>query len=113
MHPALELAASTLVLAILGLAGCKRDGVDPERKAAAEQAYRSLCARCHGEDGRGGAPVAGVAPRNFRDAAFQRTRSDDELAHVIKEGKGVMPAFKAVYDDRQIADLVQLIRGFK
>jgi cytochrome c oxidase subunit 2 len=106
-------AALIGMVAGAGVGSCRRDSIDAAALTDAQQTYAALCARCHGADGRGGVPVAGVEPRNFRDAAFQRSRTDAELARVIKQGKGAMPAFGAIYDEPRIAALVQLIRNFR
>ena len=73
-----------------------------------------VCARCHGPDGSGASltPALAAAARNFRDAAFQKERSDEDLARVIREGKGGMPPFANVYTPEQVTALVAVIRGF-
>jgi mono/diheme cytochrome c family protein len=52
------------------------------------------------------------APRNFCDAAFQTSRTDEELKKVIRGGKGPMPPFGALFDDQQLTLLVAYVRGF-
>ena len=69
------------------LGACRKREIDPVRRAEAQQAYGAVCSRCHGADGSSGIPVAGVAPPNFRDVAFQRSRTDAEIAQVIEDGK--------------------------
>ncbi len=92
--------------------GCSR----PEKSSASgRELYASVCARCHGSEGTGGLPVAdgGPAPRNFRDHAFQASRTDDELKLTIRNGKGTaMPPFGAAFDDAQLASIVAQIRSF-
>lgn len=109
------LKGGLVVVLALGLtAGCKRKQVDQDSHAEAQQLFDSICAKCHGRDGRGGVPAAEgqPAPRNFRDAAFQTEHSDAQLAQVIKQGKGPMPPFGALFDDAQTALLVSYIRSF-
>jgi mono/diheme cytochrome c family protein len=79
-----------------------------------EQIFAEVCSRCHGPDGSGGhAPVGGRAPRNFRDAEFQRTYSDASIAAAVRNGKAPgMPAFGAAFSDEQLAGLVKRIRSF-
>lgn len=82
--------------------------------------YEAVCARCHGLDGRGEPSLgAGVAPRpDFTDAAWQALRTDDELRRVVLEGGAAtgksrdMPAWKGFFDDGELAELLELIRGF-
>lgn len=97
----------------LGL-GCQRKALEGDSHAEAKHLYDSICARCHGSDGRGGVPAAEgqPAPRNFRDATFQAGNTDAQLAQAIKQGKGPMPPFGALFDDTQTALLVGYIRSF-
>lgn len=63
------------------------------------------CVACHGVDGR---PTTPDAP-DLTDTAWQRQRTDEELAKSIANGKGTMPAFKGTPDD--IAALVAYVRS--
>jgi mono/diheme cytochrome c family protein len=107
-----------LLGAISGLvavqAGCKRQTSEADPLGEAKSLYLSLCAKCHGSDGRGGVPAAeGLpAPSNFTDRSFQTSRTDDQLKQAIKQGKGPMPPFGALLDDTQTANLVLYVRSF-
>jgi len=94
-----------------GAAGCKRQAAPGDTRAEAAQLFDSVCATCHGRDGRGGVPSAeGLpAPRNFCDAAFQASRSDAELKEAIRAGKGPMPPFKGQLTDQQIMDVAAYV----
>ena len=104
----------SLLFVLPALAGCKRKDVEGSTRAEAKHLFDSVCARCHGADGRGGVPAAEgqPAPRNFRDPAFHAARSDADLKKVIREGRGAMPPFGALFDDTQTALLVDYIRSF-
>ena len=55
----------------------------------AAQVFATRCATCHGADGRGDGPgAAGLdpKPRNYHDAAWQASVSDEHLAEIIVEG---------------------------
>lgn len=109
------LGYGACLLSLLLLSGgCQRRQAAADPLADAKRSFDSLCAKCHGRDGRGGVPAAeGLpAPRNLRDVTFQESRSDEELKHVIKHGKGPMPPFGVMLDDAQMASLVQYIRSF-
>lgn len=108
---------SLLFLGILLLGvgvGCKRGSAETEPLAEAKHHYDSVCAKCHGRDGKGGVPSAEgqPAPRDFRDPAFHASRSDGDLTQAIRKGKGPMPPFGAMFDDAQTANLVLYIRSF-
>jgi mono/diheme cytochrome c family protein len=61
--------------------------------------YKTYCAPCHGESGRGDGPGAGVMkppPRDHTDRAYMSKLSDEDLAKVIQmggaiRGKPLMP----------------------
>jgi mono/diheme cytochrome c family protein len=94
--------------------GCKRKQIAGSTRAEAKHLFDSICAKCHGADGRGGVPSAEgqPAPRNFCDPAFHAAHSDADLKKVIREGKGPMPPFAALFDETQTALLVDYIRSF-
>ena len=108
------LASSLLAGLVVTASGCKRKQVEGDTHAEAKQLFRSICARCHGADGRGGVPTAEgqPAPRDFGDPNFHSSRTDAELKKAIREGKGPMPPFAALLDDTQTTLLVAYVRGF-
>ncbi|HEY1535532.1 MAG TPA: cytochrome c [Polyangiaceae bacterium] len=99
--------------AALWVVACHRSEGDPAQENA-EQTFVSVCAKCHGSDGKGGVPAAEGAnpPRNFCDASFQASRSDEDLKQVIRKGKGGMPAFGNLFSDAELLALVHKIRCF-
>ncbi len=99
--------------AVLGT-GCKKAEAEQSAQAEAKHLYDSVCARCHGSDGRGGVPSAEgqPAPRNFADPAFHESRTDADLRKAIRDGKGPMPPFSALFDETQTSLLVSYVRGF-
>lgn len=103
-----------LVVAAVTMVGCKRRAAAGDTHAEAKQLFDSTCGKCHGSDGRGGVPAAEgqPPPRNFCDAAFQASRTDADLKKVIRDGKGPMPPFGALFDDTQLTLLVAYVRGF-
>lgn len=111
-------AAAVLTTTLLGGAaagtGCQRKALEGDTAAEGKHLFESVCAKCHGSDGKGGVPMAeGVpAPRNFRDPAFQASRSDADLRTVIRNGKGAMPPFGALFDEMQTSLLVAHVRSF-
>ncbi|HWZ90174.1 MAG TPA: cytochrome c, partial [Polyangiaceae bacterium] len=69
-----------LALAICcALTACRHSTPDEATSQSGERIFTTVCARCHGLDGKGG-PASGSAnaPRNFSDAAFQASRTDAE-----------------------------------
>lgn len=109
----LGLGAALTFLASYALVACQHADSDLESTRNAEQIFNTVCARCHGADGKGGvASGDAYAPRNFCDAAFQASCSDDDLKHTIRMGKGAMPAFGNLFSDTDLRALVRKLRTF-
>lgn len=66
--------------------------------------YDQDCASCHGADGKG-------TPRGDTLVSDHvKNHSDGELADVIIDGDGSMPAYGTDYSDQDIADVLAHIR---
>ncbi|MGB6684890.1 MAG: cytochrome c [Candidatus Acidiferrum sp.] len=87
----------------------------PPAKAQAGGAalFKTKCAVCHGADGKGDTGI-GKAD-NIRDLGSEdvQKQTDDELAGIIGNGKGKMPAYGKSLKPEQIKDLVAFIRTLK
>ena len=95
------------------------EGEGPMGPDQAFAKYATLCASCHGEDGKAAIPAAAAMnpkPRNLTDAAWQASVTDDHLHKVIKEGGGAvglsssMPPWGAMLKDNEIDAIVAMIR---
>jgi cytochrome c553 len=95
-------------------------------KSPAQQAqdtYDMVCTMCHGADGRGKGPAAAqllTKPRDYTDAAWQASITDDELKKTILLGGGgvgknpQMPGQPQLeHEPEVLAELVKIIRAFK
>ncbi|HTG90191.1 MAG TPA: cytochrome c [Vicinamibacterales bacterium] len=86
-----------------------------------EQLYRTACAACHGNDGRG-QPIAvrgfDLEPPDFTDCHLTTPEADLDWYSVIHEGgparafNRMMPAFGDELSDAEIAKLIGYLRGF-
>jgi len=80
---------------------------------AAEALFRTLCASCHGAQGRGdgsGRPPVATMP-DLTSEDFQASRSDGQLAEAIRNGRG---AFMPSYGDRLSAEgIAALVRHIR
>lgn len=81
--------------------------------------FLHYCAPCHGESGRGdgfNAYNLDPRPRDLADPDFQQTRTDEDLAAIVRTGGGVaglsnsMPPWGRTLRERQINNLVRFIR---
>ena len=64
--------------------------------------YAANCASCHGDDRRGNA----MAP-SLIDVGARRTR--DQIAQIIREGTGRMPAFASALEGKAVTDIVNFL----
>ncbi|MFT3700720.1 MAG: c-type cytochrome [Kofleriaceae bacterium] len=97
----------------------KQAGTGAER---AKAMFDQLCIMCHGAGGKGDGQMAAnlpVKPRDYTDAAWQSSVTDQQIKDIIvKGGAGVgknqmMPANPDLASDPEKLDgLVQIVRGF-
>jgi cytochrome c553 len=128
-----------LIVAVASLLGCPpppekktepapapAPSAAPAEPTAADQAkikFDTLCASCHGASGKGdGAAAAALnpKPRDYTDAAWHASVTDEELAKVIVEGgaavgkSATMPPSPDLKDKPEVvAEIVKIIRSFK
>jgi cytochrome c553 len=89
----------------------------------AQALFGSMCATCHGVDGRGDGPSAATLnpkPRDYTNAQWQASVTDDDLKRTIllggmKTGKSpMMPGNPQLKDEPDTLNgLVKIIRSFK
>ena len=88
----------------------------------AKAMFAQVCATCHGIDGKGDGPAAATLnpkPRDYTDAAWQASVTDDDIRTIIVKGgqavgkSGMMPPNPTLAQRTDILeDLVLIIRGF-
>jgi mono/diheme cytochrome c family protein len=84
-------------------------GFGQSANTSAASTYKTNCASCHGPDGRGSAVGKSLHAADFHSAQVQQ-QSDAQLAGVIAEGRGNMPAFGTRLSKAQIDALVKYVR---
>jgi len=78
-----------------------------------ESAWQSKCAKCHGQQGHGDGPSGPmVSAADLSDPKLQDAFTDDQLAAIIVNGKGRMPAFKDVPPEL-VVGMVQKVRALR
>jgi mono/diheme cytochrome c family protein len=87
--------------------------------ADAKANWESLCAKCHGAEGKGDTKMGQkLGAKDLTDAKVQAELKDDAAAKSIKEGmkdadgKTLMKPFDTLSDD-EVKALVQYVRGLK
>ncbi len=83
------------------------------RTISPKQTFERACAKCHGMNGGGGLPMiaGGPAPRDFRDAVWQASRSDNEVLAAIRDGRGAMPPFRDVLTAEEQQAALEYVRA--
>lgn len=86
----------------------------PPSLGSPQETYQNLCMRCHGEKGDGHGMIATYLdpyPRDFTNAGFMNSKTDERLAASIKNGVGgtSMPAWGKVLSDDQIKGVLAYI----
>ena len=116
-----SLARLTVLLAgSLGAVACN-NSKKPSHEVA-QETFSARCAPCHGQSGKGDGPGAAALtpkPRDYTDATWQKSVTDDQLRQaIVKGGAGVgkspmMPAAPDLESQPAVVDgLVKIIRGF-
>lgn len=70
--------------------------------------YMSHCQNCHGANGVGQFP--GMPDFSRGESLF---RPDIELVRVIFAGRGMMPAFRGMYTEEELLDVVAFLRTLR
>ena len=103
-----------LLAAMFGLAAALS-----AKAADAKENWDTLCAKCHGADGKGDTKMGQkLGAKDFTDAKVQADLKDAAATKAIKEGlksaddKTLMKPFDSLSDD-EIKALVAYVRGLK
>jgi cytochrome c6 len=95
------------------LAGITLLSVPAQAQSGGEAVYKAKCVACHGADGKGETTVGKTNKVRDLGSADVQKQSDDELAGIIGNGKGKMPAYGKSLKPEQIKELVAYIRTLK
>lgn len=109
-----RVLVAAVALAGAAAAACARSAPAAQQAPVDARAlFAQACAKCHAADGSGGLPMVanGPKPIDLRDAGWQRSRTDNEIALAIRDGRGAMPPFAGVLAEQQIAGLARHVRS--
>ncbi|MGH9717368.1 MAG: c-type cytochrome [Candidatus Acidiferrales bacterium] len=76
-----------------------------------ESLFKTNCAVCHGDDGRGTATGKALQAPDLHSEAVQKL-TNAQIAAQIENGKGNMPPFKSTLNHAQVEMLVKYVRTF-
>jgi cytochrome c6 len=97
------LAVAVISGALLFGSGAKADD--------AAGLFKTKCAACHGADGKGETAMGKANKLRDLGSPDVQKQSDADLAAVIEQGKGKMPAYAKSLKPEQVKDLVGYIRS--
>jgi cytochrome c553 len=104
------LAGTTALISLVCLSsGCKHDA-GPVVEVDSSALYAQMCARCHGDDGRGNAAMAQAMPIRDLTGAEVRSQPTEALERVIMAGRNQMPAFGDMLTPRKIQAVIGHIK---
>ncbi len=76
-----------------------------------KELYASTCSSCHGKDAKGDGPIAAsLNPKPANLVAMSGMHPDGDFAWKIANGRGAMPAWKSILNEKQIWELVNYIQ---
>ena len=103
-----------ILAAVLGIAAAST-----LKAAEAKENWETLCAKCHGPEGKGDTKMGQkLGAKDFTDAKVQADLKDDAATKAIKEGlknddgKTLMKPFDQLSDD-EVKALVAYVRSLK
>ncbi len=103
-------------IAVPGGAGRRRAAEDPRALVRGAVLYEGYCAGCHGADGRGDGPVAGVLnlrPTDLRAPEVLGGASDEQVIERLLHGTPLRTsaAPEGIGEERQLAALERYVQG--
>ncbi len=107
-HSNVSAAVGGIVL-VLAIAFCPTAARGQDGAAT----FKSKCSACHGADGSGNTPAGKSLKAQDLRAPEIQNKTDAELATLIANGKGKMPAFKSSLSDDVIKSVVAHLRTLK
>ncbi|MGZ7031263.1 MAG: c-type cytochrome [Thermoanaerobaculia bacterium] len=121
-----------LAVVVLVAMSCQRTTVSPEavrppnpsmyEMEIGRQTFRTYCAGCHGESGQGDGFNSfnlDPHPRDLGDPAFQKSKSNADLADAIRRGgsgvglSSLMPPWGHTLDARHVDAVVLYVRSLR
>jgi len=80
-----------------------------------DEIYAEKCALCHGDDGKGSPTGIDFGVKDFTDAGWQGSRTDDDFVNSITNGKEENPnyiPFGSMLSEEEIAAMAAHVRKF-
>ncbi len=81
---------------------------------SAEEIFAQRCVTCHGADGKGdgpGAKALAVKPRNYTDAKWQTSVTDEHIREIIVKGGAAVGKDPGMPPNPDLADEPEVVEG--
>lgn len=101
----MAVAPALLLLCSLSLVTSPASAADPQQGG---KLYGQHCQNCHGPTGTGQLPGM---PDFSRSEGLMR--SDNDLLQFVRNGAGMMPAYRGLLSDRDILDVLAYLRTLR
>ncbi|HVM96014.1 MAG TPA: cytochrome c [Candidatus Acidoferrales bacterium] len=92
------------------------DAIPAAAMTEAKDIFANRCATCHGPAGKGDGP-AGAAlnpkPRDYGDAAWQKSVTDDQIEKIILEGGPAVGKSPLMPPNPDLASKPQVVKGLR
>ena len=72
------------------------------------EVYQLHCESCHGSDGRSLEP--GTPDFSMGESMY---RPDTDLVRLLRDGKGVMPAYRGLLSDAELRNVIAYVRSLQ
>jgi cytochrome c6 len=99
-------AVAALVFVMLGIVS-----LPARAQEGGASLFKTKCAACHGPDGKGETAMGKANKLRDLGSPEVQKQSDGELAGIIENGKGKMPAYGKSLKPEQVKELVAYIRS--
>ncbi len=100
-----------VTLAVLLSFGFSAVSVAKPDAAAGAALYKTKCAACHGQDGKGATAIGKADGLRDMGSADVQAQSDTALTTIVASGKGKMPAYGKSLKPDQLTSLVAYVRS--
>lgn len=120
MKPSLSIVRTCLMMTLVGIA-LVATSARAETDKKVERLFRSKCASCHGQDGKGQTEKGKKLKLPDMSSADFKAKKEDEMRKAITEGvkvekdgiKKEMDSFKDELKPEQIDSLIEYVKAFK
>jgi cytochrome c553 len=110
--PASQPAVAAPMASATAAAGGSGDFGDGPGAAQAETIFKTRCSTCHGMEGKGNGPASitlNPKPRNYTDAAWQKSVTDEHILEIIVKGGAAVGKSPLMPPNPDLADKPEVV----